>query len=125
VWWSALQCIEERVRRSEQASERNELSATVCCSKLQYVAICCRVLQRGRDKQRRAREIELVLQSVVGCCRVLQGAAWCCGALQCIAVHCSALQCIAVHCSALQCIAVHCSALQCIAVCRGEGERSS
>ena len=55
-----------------------------------------------------------MLQFVEVCCIVLQcGVVWC-SALQCIAVHCSALQCVAVRCSALQCVAVCCSVLQCI-----------
>ena len=108
-----------------------------CVSVLQYVAVCCSVLQCAA----------VCLQCVAVCCSLLQCAAVClrcvavycsvlrsvgqlarvelchvhtsvcCSMLQYVAVYCSLLQCAAVCCSVLQCVvAMRCSALQCIAV---------
>ena len=71
----------------------------MCCSVLQCVAGCCRVLQGGN----------------VVCCRQSTHVQYV-GASQCVAVCCSALQCVAVCCSVLQCFAVCCSVLQCVYV---------
>ena len=71
---------------------------------MQYVAVCCSVLQC-------AAVCCSVLQCVAVCCSVLQCVAECCSVLQCVAVCCSVLQCVALCCTVLQCIAVHCSVL--------------
>jgi len=55
-----------------------------CIDELQYVAVCCSVVQCGAAYY---------------------------SALQCVAVRCSALQCVVVRCSVLQCVAVCCSVL--------------
>jgi len=78
----------------------------VCCSVLQCVAVCCRVLHdallRVCSKKWR------LLQCVAVCCSVLF---LCCSGLQCVAVYCNVLQCVAVRCSVLQCVA------DCVAEC--------
>ena len=74
----------------------------VCCSVLQCVAVCCRVLNASYTANMtdtiRIIIIPIFLSSGVN--------EMCCSVLQCVAVHCSALQCVAVRCSALQCVAV-------------------
>ena len=98
--------------------------ATVYCSVLQCVAVCCCVSQCCRP----------ICILSVGYCSMLQCVAVCCSVLQCVAVCCSVLQCVAVCCSVLQCVAVLqcaaalfafqvqdvsvcCSVLQCVAQC--------
>jgi len=75
---------------------------------LQYVAVCCSMLQ-------------CVAAYVYHCCGVLQRDAVCCSMLQCVAVCCSRhvplLRCVAVYCSMLHCVAVCCSKLQYDAAC--------
>ena len=69
---------------------------------LQYVAMCCSMLQCA----------------VAVRCSVLQCVGVCWSVLYCVVVCCSMLQCVVVCCcSVLQCVAVCCSVLQCVAVC--------
>jgi len=88
----------------------------VCCSVLQFVAVCCSVNNQQEDT-------EISEQSVCMCCSVL---------LQCVVLSCSELQCVAVgvirsrnqsvfHCvcvGVLQCVcvAVSCSDFQYVAL---------
>ena len=98
----------------------------VCCSVLQSVAGCCRVLQCmyplpwvSVDTFYNARIFCSVLQCVAVCCSVLQCVAMTTqviellgGQISCeLAVCCSVLQCVAACCSVLQCVAVCCSVL--------------
>jgi len=92
---------------------------TVHCNVLQCIAVCCGVLQCDVMC---CSVCCSVLQCVAVCCGVLQCDVMCCSVLQCVAVCCSVLQCVAVCCVAvccrvLQCVAVCCSVLQCVAVC--------
>jgi len=73
----------------------HETFVVVWCSALQFVAVCCSLLQ-----------------CVVVWCSALQYGAVHCSMLQCVVVQCSALQYVAVHCSLLQCGVVWCNALQ-------------
>ena len=87
-----------------------------CCSVLQCVVVCCRVLQ-----------LTYILGVVCCCvcCGVLRCVAVCCGVLQCVAACCSVLQSVIVDictwCSmllcVLQCVIVCCSVLQRVAEC--------
>ena len=75
----------------------------MCCSVLQCVAGCCRVLQGVIVFQSDVcRQCVVVFQSDV-CMRRLGETL---NLPQCVAVCCSVLQCVAVRCSALQCVAV-------------------
>ena len=69
----------------------------VCCSVLQFVAVCT----LGNTLQHTATHFRFVLQFVAVCCRVLPFVAVCCSVLQCVVVCCSVLQCVAVCCSVL------------------------
>jgi len=60
---------------------------------LQFVAVCCNVLQCVSPSD------ITVLQCVVVCCSVFQCVAVCCRVFQCVAVWCSAVQCVALCCS--------------------------
>jgi len=107
----------------------------VCCSVLQYVAVCGLVFAKtnrpGHTLQHTAAHcstlqhvtsdthdlfISIQLQILKRPAKTRPQDAVLCGA-QCVAVCCSVLQCVAVCCSVLQCGAVCCSALQCVAVC--------
>ena len=106
---------------------------------LQYVAVCCSVLQcvavRGgvsfvKICQKRPAHMKRdlcksvcvgrVSEGLLRVCRVCVCVAVCCSVLQCVRgpfeslSRACVLQCIAVCCSALQCIAVCCSVLQCV-----------
>jgi len=70
-----------------------------CVVVLQYVVVCCNVLQRE------ARSVGLLLLVYMHSIRVYIAA---CFVLQCAA---SVLQCVAVCCSVLQCVAVCCDVL--------------
>jgi len=91
----------------------------VCCSVLQYAAVCC-----------------ILLQCVAECFRTVDWMCVCCSVWQCVAVCCSVLQCVSgrqigyartphltlgLCCSVLQCVAVYyryCSVLQqCLLQC--------
>jgi len=76
----------------------------VCCSVLQYVAVCCVAVCDKRTKfhLRFITERSLIRYSVLQCVAV------CCSVLQCVAVCCSVLQCVAVCCSMLQCVVLQC-----------------
>ena len=100
--------------------------ASVCCSVLQCVLMCCRARWVITSSQ--------APMCVQVRCSVLQGVAVCCSVLQCVAACCSVLQCVAVWahpsehflpiasvcCSVLQCVSVCCSVLQYVAVCCSE-----
>jgi len=58
---------------------------------LQYVAVCCSVLQCVVD----------VYNMILSFAR---RESFVCASLQCVAVCCSMLQCVAVYCSVLQCV---------------------
>jgi len=98
----------------------------MCFSVLQYVAVCCSVLQFhtrcpggatgvcifGRVLQR------LYADAFTMC--VLQCVAVCCSVLQCVAAthltrECLYHVCVAVRCSVLQCVC--CRVLQCVVLC--------
>ena len=66
------------------------------CSELQWVAVCCNVLQCV------CTNFGTHVVSIAYMFRI----SVCCSVLQCVAVCCSVLQCVAVCCSALQCVAV-------------------
>jgi len=85
---------------------------------LQYVAVCCSVLQCVAGL---AKELEAKAKAKGGMLRV----AVCCRVLPCVAVRCCALPCVAVCCSVLQCVAVCCLLLQCVAVLAQYGVASS
>jgi len=106
--------------------------AAVCCSMLQYVAVCYSWFPQ--NTQRRASAAHHCI--IARCCRVPQCVAVCCSRilqntqrrappahahspseLQCDAVCCGAMQYVAVQCSVLQRVAVRCNALQYVAVC--------
>jgi len=72
------------------------LCVAVCCSMLQRVAMCCRVVNgiEGRLNMTVMLPFENVYRWVVAECVVV-----CCSELQCVAVCCSVLQCVAVCCS--------------------------
>jgi len=108
------------------------LKISVCCSVLQCVAVCFRVLQRGgnlkfvlicnellhegsiRPCHTPPRITQLERLRVAVCCSAFQCVAVCCSVMQCVAV---CLQCFAVCCSVFAtCVAVCCSVLQCVAV---------
>jgi len=76
---------------------------------LQFVAVCCSVLQCV------AVCIEQQSKCDVVCCSVLQCVAVCCGELRRVAVCCSVLQCVAVRCSMVGHVAVCDSAYQSVA----------
>ena len=92
------------------------LPCQVCCSVLQYVAVCCSVLQCVAVASYQSPPYQV-------CCSALQRVAVCCilsvttvpGVWQCVAVSYSALQCVPL--CVLQCVAECCSVLQCVAVC--------
>ena len=77
----------QRCARSYLHRLLSGVCVAACCSVLllQYVAVCCSVLQ-----------------CVAVCFSVLQYAAMCCSVLQCAAVCCGVLQYAAVCCSVLQ-----------------------
>jgi len=101
--------------------------AAVCCSMLQYVAVC-----RLKCRVKRVKTISTEPQEYVAvCCSMLQYGAVCCNMLQYVAVCCSIdssvvskesrqslqslkgmLQCVAVCSSMVQYVAVCCSMLQ-------------
>ena len=89
----------------------------VCCSVLQWIAVCCTVLQCVLT-------LTHLYVIFAVCCSVLQCVAVCCSVLQCVAVcwhwliHMWYLECFGVCCSVLQCVAVCCSVLQFVAMCR-------
>ena len=58
-----------------------------------------------------------MMQYVAVCCSVLQCVAVCCSVLQCAAVYCSELQCAAMCCGMPQYAAVRCSVSKRVAVC--------
>jgi len=63
---------------------------------LQYVAVCCSVLQCVTNVKDNLEETEYHLSSILGYvvavyCRVLQRVAVCCSLLQCVAVYCTVL----------------------------------
>ena len=116
----------------------------VCYSVLQYVAVCCGVLQSCTVLWRPMCVVKLWLRWLkkAVCCCVLLCVAVCHSVLLCVAVRCSVLQCVAVclwdaaamysivdaHVSCVlcssdcagwrkQCVAACCSVLQCAAVC--------
>jgi len=71
----------------------------LCCGLLQYLAVCCNVLQSanrlvllGLYVQHRGRYV----------------------VLHCVAVSCSVWQCAVVPCSVLQCAAACCGVLRCV-----------
>jgi len=67
---------------------------------LQYVAVCCSVLQCvAVCRSRRP----------TTCIYDAPGYTYLCREMQCVAVCCSVLQCVAVCCSVLQCVAVCCT----------------
>jgi len=103
---------------------------------LQYVAVCCIVLQGASLGAVLMISTNAVLQCVAVCvavrCNVLHCVTVCCSVLQFVAVCCSVLQCVAVQCieggslsatfiigvnAVLQRVAVRCNVLQCVAVC--------
>jgi len=112
------------------------MSRQVCCSVLQFVAVCCSEIRVPMECPARC-------DSVAGCCRVLNCVAvklkfpWNVppGVIQCVAACCSLLQCVAVEfkfpwnvppgllqcaapcCIMMQCVLVCCSVLQFVAVC--------
>jgi len=86
---------------------------TVYFSVLQFVFVCCSVLQCLIDQHFWQNCPSAWKQPL--CCSVLQYVADCCRVLQRISVRHSVLQCVAVCCSVLQCVAVCCSVLQCVA----------
>ena len=113
------------------------------CFMLQYVAVCCSVLQRSHHALMPPSHFTMccsVLQCVVVCCSMLHCVAVCCRHLitlrclraitLCVAVCCSELYCAAiisrnsVRCSVLQCFAVCCSVLQCVAVILSNSDAS-
>jgi len=85
----------------------------VCCSVLQYAAVCCSMLQYVAVRFS-------MLQYVAVCCIMLQYVSVCCSAFQYVEVRCSILQYVAVCCSAFQYVAVCCSMLQYVAVNNNE-----
>ena len=109
--------------------------AAVLCSGLQWVVVCCCVVQCAAmcmlptfmrecvsefGRRMYFNSVAAVSQCVAVCrgvCSVLPCSAVRCSALQCVAVCCSALQWVAVGCGVLQCVAVCCSVLHCAAVC--------
>jgi len=80
------------------------ICVALCCSALQWVNMCCTVLQCVVVSR-------YVLQCVAVCCSALQWVNMCCSALQCVAVSWYVLQCVAVCCSVLQSVAVCCNML--------------
>jgi len=102
----------------------------VCCSVLQFVAVCCSALHEWRQcgSPCWCCESVCVLWCAAMCCSVLQCAAMCVAAwgasmwqpllvlLRCarVTVCCSVLQCVAVCCIVLHCVY---SVLQCSAAC--------
>jgi len=112
-----------------QASFRMQYVA-VCCSVLQCFAVRCSVLHCIKWCRRAlwlTDSYTSVLQDAV-CCSVLQCVAVCCSVLQCVAVYCIALNwCRRAlwltdkrpsGCCVLQCVAVRCSSLPCVGLCR-------
>ena len=104
----------------------------MCCSVLQYVAVCCSMLQCAAHVRGCCSRCAAVCYAY---CSVLQHTAACCIVSHCVAGCCRMLQCadsnkklnsvgcqghVAACCSVLQCVAVCevcCSVLQCVAVC--------
>jgi len=80
----------------------------VCCSMLQCVAGCCRVLQR-----------HMTLLSVSGPSENDYEVV----STLCVAGYCRVLQCVAVCCSVLQHVVVCCRVLQCVAASHDAAER--
>jgi len=118
----------------------------VCCSVLQFVAVCCRFVALYCNVFKCVAVCvvvcvamccsvlscrlsfswhtdcgcwfqDLPLQCVAVCCIVLRRVVVCCSVLQRAAVCWSVLQCVAACCSVLQRVAVCCSVLQCVAAC--------
>jgi len=97
------------------------LSVAGCCSVLQCVAVCCRVLQGQCVALCCSVSVYLTSTSRVVCSSVLQCVAVCCSVLYRVGIThidtpCYMLQCVAVCCRALQSIAKYCGMLQCSAV---------
>jgi len=102
--------------------------SSLCCSVLQYVAVCCTVLH-CLEHHLATDLMHFVLASKVFCCSVLHcGLVVCRSVMRCVALICSVLQCVAVCCSVLQCVFVFkivliskknhvLRVLQCVAVC--------
>ena len=95
---------------------RAHLTRELCCSVLQYVAVCCRVLQCVVVGILRHRVPIRLAHSVAVCCSVLQCTAECCSVLQCVVLCCSPLphatSTRSVCCSMLQYMSVCCVQLQ-------------
>jgi len=111
------------------------VSTGLCCSVLQWFAVCRSVSQCvgsvflcGAVRYRMLQSSTLwcsvlqcvagrgsALQGVVVCCNVLQSVVVCGSALQGVSVCCSMLWCVAMCFSMLQCVAICCSVLQCVA----------
>jgi len=114
-------------------------SVLQCCSALQFVAVCCSVLQWSDSIMRHAMPIPCyaalcrsVLHCVAVCCSVLQCSdivmrhadyVLRCSVLQCCS-NCNTLQNTAPYCNTLQHNAAHdyvymlrCRVLQCVAMC--------
>jgi len=106
----------------------------VCCSVLQYVTLCCFVLQWDKCARYFLGALHNTLQHTDAVCfSVLQCVAVCCSVLQYVVVCCSETKCdVALRCSThlndsagcwqalgkrvLQCVSMFCSVSQCVAM---------
>jgi len=100
------------IRNNERLISSSCDSNTLCCSVLQYVAMCRSVLRCAA-----VCFISSSCDSNTLCCSVLQCVAVCRSVLRCVAVCRSVSQCVALYCSVPHCVAMCCSVSQCVAMC--------
>jgi len=97
VFCSVLQCVEISCMRWSAADLLGALQyVAVCCTVLQGFAICCSVL----------RCIAVCCNGGVSVCGEQQTCEACCSMLQCSAMCSRALQCATMCCDVLQCVAM-------------------
>jgi len=106
---SVLQCVLQCTAIPWQPKNEFKVGAKI-------VAVCCRHVENGCQRARLSPSgTGCVLQYLAMCCNVLQCVAVCCRHTQNGCQGARLASCAAVCCGVLQCAAVCCSILQCVA----------